>query len=50
MGRKDFGSRETKKPKKDLKKLASSTPIMPSEPPPEVEVIGRKKRKIEKEE
>ena len=50
MARKDFGHRETKKPKKDAKK-SIAIPILPIEPPPEVEVIGKgKKHKTEEEE
>ena len=47
MGGRDKGGREAKKPKKDAKKpmiTSSGTPL----PPPEVEVI-RKKRKPEEE-
>lgn len=47
MGRKDFGSREAKKPKKNARKISNSQ-IMPAEASPEAEVV-RKKRK-EKEE
>ncbi len=46
MGNKNMGHKETKKAKKDTKKIGN-TPIMSSEPLPEVEVIGRKKRKGE---
>jgi len=42
MGARDKGGREARKPKKDAKKIVLST--MTSTPPPEVEVI-RKKRK-----
>lgn len=50
MGRKDMGHKEAKKPKKDARKMATA-PIMPIEPAPEVEVIGKgKKRKPEEEE
>ena len=49
MGRKDFGHKETKKPKKDAKKPMLSSNI--ETPPPVVEVIRRgKKEKFEEEE
>ncbi|MFC1896950.1 hypothetical protein ACFLX8_00025 [Chloroflexota bacterium] len=45
MGRRDFRHRETKKPKKDTKRVSAST-ILP--PPVTVEVVKKeKKRKVE---
>jgi hypothetical protein len=45
MGRRDIGKRETKKTKKDTKKIAPSSIIAPS---PTVEVV-KKKRKESRE-
>ena len=47
MGRRDYRHRETKKPKRDEKKVAHST-ILP--PPAEVEVIKKGKKGKEEEE
>jgi len=46
MGKRDYGWRETKKPKKGVKKTKIASELMP---PPEVEVV-RKKRKPSTEE
>ena len=46
MGRKDFRHKETKKPKKDAKKMLTTN----IEPLPQVEVIKRpRKEKVEEE-
>ena len=47
MGARDKGCRETKKPKKDAKKisLTSSAPL----PPPNVEVVRKKRKPVEEE-
>lgn len=49
MGKRDYRHRESKKPKKDAKKLSLTT-IIPT--PSEVEVIkkGKKKQGVEEEE
>ena len=47
MGRRDYRHRETKKPKKEVKKI-SATPILPS--PVTVEVIKKGKKEGEAEE
>jgi hypothetical protein len=44
MGRRDIGKHETKKPKKDAKKTIIGTGV---EPPPQVEVIKRKRKEQE---
>ena len=44
MGRRDYRHRESKKPKKDTKKIAPITIIQPSV---QVEVIGKGKKKRE---
>ena len=41
MGRGDFSGREQKKPKKDAKKTLASSQVIR----PEVEVVGKKKKK-----
>ncbi|MBI4180691.1 MAG: hypothetical protein HY528_02040 [Chloroflexi bacterium] len=46
MGKRDFGQRETKKSKKDARKIAAQT-IVP--PPAPVEVIKRGKKPKEEE-
>lgn len=47
MGKRDFVRRETKKPKKDAKKIPKITVL---ETPPEVEVIKKGKKHREEEE
>ena len=47
MGRRDFRHRETKKPKRDTKKISAET-ILP--PPTTVEVIKKGKREPREEE
>ena len=48
MGRRDFGGRETKKPKKGVKKAPVTNVLAP--PPPVVEVIRKGKKPKEEEE
>ena len=48
MGSRDFRHHETKKPKKGSKKTASVSDIL--QPPPSVEVIGKKGKKNKDEE
>ncbi len=47
MGKRDFGRRETKKPKKDLKKLPQVNILAP---PVNVEVIKKGKKIVEEAE
>jgi len=47
MGSRDYRKRETKKPKKDIRKMPAAT-ILP--PPVTVEVIKKVKRESEEEE
>lgn len=47
MGKRDYRWRETKKPKKGVKKAKMSSEFMP---PTEVEVIKKKKREVSTEE
>lgn len=48
MGGRDFRHRETKKPKKDAKKLPQATTVVPLTST-EVEVVGKRKKKKEEE-
>jgi hypothetical protein len=47
MGSRDKGGRESKKPRKDAKKAVLSSGV--SLPPPEVEVIRKKRKPAEEE-
>ncbi len=46
MGKKDFSKRESRKPKKGLKKMKAISEILPQ---PEVEVIRKPKKSREEE-
>ena len=50
MGRRDFGRREAKKPRKDTKKKIETIILQPSPPPVEVVKRGKKAREEEWEE
>jgi hypothetical protein len=44
MGKRDIGQRETKKPKKDAKRVITTSILPPTVAPP-VEVVGKHKKK-----
>jgi len=49
MGKRDFGRKEQKKPRKDARKTLE-TSILPPPPPVEVEIIRKKRKEPEEEE